>query len=179
LAPENWDAILIIQEQEIKVMKSILYLHGLESSNVCDKVDYLKEKAIVVAPSIDYSDFALEEKLFYIVEKFEPDVIIGSSMGGYVGMMLANRYNIDCVLFNPAIHSRPIEPNLPSLRQDRINFNFNPVVILGLEDDVIDPSKSEDMFEQMDVECEIERVDGMGHRVPFDVFVNIYNKYIK
>ena len=42
-------------------MKSILYLHGLESSNICDKVDFLKENANVVAPSIDYSDPGLEE----------------------------------------------------------------------------------------------------------------------
>ena len=116
-------------------MKSILYLHGLESSNICDKVDFLKENANVVAPSIDYSDPGLEEKLFYIVEKFEPDVIIGSSMGGYVGMMLANKYDIDCVLFNPAIHSRPMEPNLRSLIYDGPKHGLNSVVVLGLEED--------------------------------------------
>jgi predicted esterase YcpF (UPF0227 family) len=160
-------------------MKSILYLHGLESSNICDKVDFLKENANVVAPSIDYSDPGLEEKLFYIVEKFEPDVIIGSSMGGYVGMMLANKYDIDCVLFNPAIHSRPMEPNLRSLIYDGPKHGLNSVVVLGLEDDVIDPSKTEDILEQVEFDCEIERVEEMGHRVPFDVFVNIYNKYIK
>ena len=160
-------------------MKSILYLHGLESSNVCDKVEFLKENNNVIAPSIDYSDFALEEKLFYIVEKFEPDVIIGSSMGGYVGMMLANKYDIDCVLFNPAIHSRPMEPNLRSLIYDGPKHGLNSVVVLGLEDDVIDPSKTEDILEQVEFDCEIERVEEMGHRVPFDVFVNIYNKYIK
>jgi predicted esterase YcpF (UPF0227 family) len=160
-------------------MKSILYLHGLESSNICDKVDFLKENANVVAPSIDYSDSGLEEKLFYIVEKFEPDVIIGSSMGGYVGMMLANKYSIDCVLFNPAIHSRPMEPNLKSLIYDEPKHSLNSVVVLGLEDEVIDPSKTEDILEQVEFDCEIERVEEMGHRVPFDVFVNIYNKYIK
>jgi hypothetical protein len=160
-------------------MKSILYLHGLESSNICDKVDFLKENANVVAPSIDYSDPGLEEKLFYIVEKFEPDVIIGSSMGGYVGMMLANKYDIDCVLFNPAIHSRPMEPNLRSLIYDGPKHGLNSVVVLGLEDEVIDPAKTEDILEQVEFDCEIERVEEMGHRVPFDVFVNIYNKYIK
>ena len=160
-------------------MKNIVYLHGLESSNICDKVDFLKENANVVAPSIDYSDPGLEEKLFYIVEKFEPDVIIGSSMGGYVGMMLANKYDIDCVLFNPAIHSRPIEPNLRSLIYDGPKHGLNSVVVLGLEDEVIDPAKTEDILEHVEFDCEIERVEEMGHRVPFDVFVNIYNKYIK
>ena len=72
-----------------------MYLHGLESSNVCDKVDFMRERANVLAPSIDYRKSNIEEELMYMVESFQPDLIIGSSMGGYVGMMLANRYNID------------------------------------------------------------------------------------
>jgi predicted esterase YcpF (UPF0227 family) len=64
-------------------MKKILYLHGLESSNVCDKVDFMRERANVLAPSIDYRKSNIEEELMYMVESFQPDLIIGSSMGGY------------------------------------------------------------------------------------------------
>jgi len=160
-------------------MKKIMYLHGLESSNVCDKVDFLKEHNIVLAPSIDYRKPNIEEELMYMVESFGPDLIIGSSMGGFVGMLLANHYNVDCLVFNPAIHSRPIEPNLNKLISSDIDPSFIPVIVLGLEDEVIDPAKSEDMLEQADFYCDIERVEGLGHRIPFDVFVNIYNKYIK
>ena len=71
----------------------------------------------------------------------------------------------------------PLEDE-PSLKYDDIRFGFSPVVVLGLEDDVIDPAKSEDLLEQMEIECEIERVKGLGHRIPFDVFVDIYNKYV-
>ena len=159
-------------------MKKILYLHGLESSNVGDKVDFLKENSVVIAPSMDYSDLSLEEKLFYIVEKFQPDLIIGSSMGGYVGMLLANRYNIECILFNPAIHSRPMEPNLKSLQYDDIKHSFNPLVILGMEDDVINPLISKEILDDALSYCNIEEVEGLGHRVPLDIFVNIYNKYV-
>jgi predicted esterase YcpF (UPF0227 family) len=158
-------------------MKKILYLHGLESSNVGDKVDFLKENAIVIAPSIDYSKPSLEEELLYIVEKFSPDLIIGSSMGGFVGMMIANRYNIECILYNPAIHSRPMEPNLKSLQYDDIKHSFNPIVILGMEDDVINPLISKEMLDDALSYCNIEEVEGLGHRIPFDVFVDIYNKY--
>jgi len=160
-------------------MKKIMYLHGLESSNVCDKVDFMCERANVLAPSIDYRKSNIEEELMYMVESFSPDLIIGSSMGGYVGMLLANHYNVDCLVFNPAIHSRPIEPNLNKLVSSNIDPSFIPVVVLGLEDEVIDPAKSEDMLEQADFYCDIERVEGLGHRIPFDVFVNIYDKYIK
>ena len=112
-------------------MKKIMYLHGLESSNVCDKVDFMRERANVLAPSIDYSKSNIEEELMYMVESFQPDLIIGSSMGGYVGMLLANHYNIDCLVFNPALHSRSIEPKIESLIQDP-KPNFIPVVILGM-----------------------------------------------
>jgi predicted esterase YcpF (UPF0227 family) len=158
-------------------MKKILYLHGLESSNIGDKVDFLKENAIVIAPSIDYSKPSLEEELLYIVEKFSPDLIIGSSMGGFVGMMIANRYNIECILFNPAIHSRPMEPNLKSLQYDDIKHSFNPIVILGMEDDVINPLISKEMLDDALSYCNIMEVEDLGHRVPLDVFVDIYNKY--
>ena len=159
-------------------MKKILYLHGLESSNVGDKVDFIKENSIAISPSMDYSDPSLEEKLFYIVEKFQPDLIIGSSMGGYVGMLLANRYNIECILFNPAIHSRPMEPNLKSLQYDDIKHSFNPLVILGMEDDVINPLISKEILDDALSYCNIEEVEDLGHRVPLDIFVDIYNKYV-
>ena len=159
-------------------MKKILYLHGLESSNVGDKVDFLKENSVVIAPSMDYLDPSLEEKLFYIVEKFQPDLIIGSSMGGYVGMLLANRYNIECILFNPAIHSQPMEPSLKSLQYDDIKHSFNPLVILGMKDDVINPLISKEILDDALSYCNIEEIEGLGHRVPLDIFVNIYNKYV-
>jgi hypothetical protein len=159
-------------------MKKIMYLHGLESSNVCDKVDFLKEHNIVLAPSIDYRKPNIEEELMYMFEAFKPDLIIGSSMGGYVGMLLANRYNIECILFNPAIHSRPMEPNLKSLQYDDIKHSFNPLVILGMEDDVINPLISKEILDDALSYCNIKEVDSLGHRVPLDIFVNIYNKYV-
>jgi pimeloyl-ACP methyl ester carboxylesterase len=159
-------------------MKKILYLHGLESSNVCDKVDFLKENAIVLAPSIDYRKPNIEKELMDMVESFQPDLIIGSSMGGHVGLMLANYYNIEAVVFNPAIHSRSIEPRLDILEAREPNINFQPVVILGLEDDVINPLITKEIIDDALFYCDIEEVEDLGHRVPFDVFVDIYNKYV-
>jgi pimeloyl-ACP methyl ester carboxylesterase len=112
-------------------------------------------------------------------EAFKPDLIIGSSMGGHVGLMLANYYNIDAIVFNPAIHSRPIEPKLERLEAREPNFNFQPVVVLGLKDDVINPLITKEIFDDALFYYDIEEVEDLGHRVPFDVFVNIYNKYVK
>ena len=157
--------------------QKILFLHGLESSNKGKKVNFLKEQAEVLAPKIDYQDEALEEKLMYIVENFRPDFIIGSSMGGYVGMLLANRYGIKNLLYTPAIHSRSIEPKLNRLNIIDPNYFVDFNIVLGNQDNVIDPNVTESMLLDAEVVCEIERVD-MGHRIDYDVFVDMYNKYI-
>ena len=157
--------------------QKILFLHGLESSNKGKKIDFLKERAEVLAPAINYQDEALEEKLMYIVENFRPDFIIGSSMGGYVGMLLANRYGIKNLLYNPAIHSRSIEPKLKHLPSFHANpfIDFN--IVLGNQDEVIDPKVSEEILANSEMDYQVERVD-MKHRIDFNVFVNMYNKYI-
>ena len=157
--------------------QKILFLHGLKSNNKGDKVDFLKERAEVLAPAINYQDEALEEKLMYIVENFRPDFIIGSSMGGHVGLLLANYYDIEAVVFNPAIHSRSIEPKLNRLEARDPRVNFQPLIVLGLEDDVINPLITKEILDDALFYCDIEEVENMGHRVPFDVFVDIYNKY--
>ena len=160
-------------------MKKVLYLHGLESSNICDKVDFLRENAVVLAPSIDYRKSNIEAELMSMVESFQPDLIIGSSMGGHAGLLLSNYYDVECIVFNPAIHSRPFDPALEILEAREPNFNFQPVIILGLEDDVINPLITKEILDDALFYCDIEEVEGLGHRIPFDVFSNIYNKYVK
>jgi pimeloyl-ACP methyl ester carboxylesterase len=160
-------------------MKRILFLHGLESSNICDKTKFLQERCILNAPSIDYSSPSLEEDLMYIVESFQPDLIIGSSMGGHVGLMLANYYNIDSIVFNPAIHSRPLEPKLKRLEAKEPNINIQPLIVLGLEDTVISPNETVKLLNESDLDVTYEIYPYLGHRISIDVFVDIYNKYIK
>ena len=158
--------------------KRVLYLHGLESSNVCDKVDFLRERVDLLAPSIDYRKSNIEAELMYMVESFKPDLIIGSSMGGHCALMLANYYNVECIAFNPAIHSRSIEPKLDRLEAREPNVNFQPVVVLGLEDDVINPLITKEILDDALFYCDIEEVENLGHRISFDVFVDIYNRYV-
>jgi len=157
--------------------QKILFLHGLESNNKGDKVDFLKERAEVLAPAINYQDENLEEQLMYMVESFQPDYIIGSSMGGYVGSLLANYYGIQNLLFNPAIHSRSIEPKLNKLIAEQSNYFIDFNIVFGKNDDVIDPEISKQILFDSEVHVNFDEVD-MGHRIDFDVFVNMYNKYI-
>ena len=93
-------------------MKKIAYLHGLESKTNCDKVKWLRSLGYeVLNPAIDYRNDPLE-RIITFVESFKPDLIIGSSMGGYLAYIISRRYNIPAMMLNPALHSRPFEPEV-------------------------------------------------------------------
>jgi homoserine acetyltransferase len=159
--------------------KRVLYLHGLESSNVCDKVDFLREVADCYAPPIDYRDPYIEDLLLKMIRAFKPEVIIGSSMGGYAALQLGNYFDIPVVAFNPAIHTRAFDPAFKKLITEDVNIDFTPVIILGIEDDVINPLITKEILDDSFIKCVIEEIEDLGHRIPFNVFANMYNKYIK
>ena len=159
--------------------KRVLYLHGLESSNTGTKVDFLHEVSDCFAPAMDYADINVEKHLLKMVQAFKPDVIIGSSMGGYAAMLLGNHFNIKTIAFNPAIHSRSFDPEFNKLSNADPALGFTPVVVLGMEDDVINPLITKEILDDAFIDCVIEEIEGMGHRIPLLQFEYIYNKYIK
>jgi len=158
-------------------MKKILYLHGLESKQGGEKVGFLAGQACVYAPAMGYADSNIEKQLIKIVKAFKPDVIIGSSMGGYSAMLLGNYFNIKTIAFNPAFHSRTFDPNFNKLSNADPDLGFTPVVVLGMEDKVINPLLTKEILDDAFIDCNIEEIEGMGHRVDPVIFIDIYNKY--
>lgn len=159
--------------------KRVLYLHGLESSNTGSKVDFLHEVSDCFAPAMDYKDIHVEKHLMKMVQAFKPDVIIGSSMGGYAALLLGNHFDIPVVAFNPAIHSRSFDPDFKNLSVKDPRIGFTPVVVLGMEDGVINPLITKEILDDAFFDCVIEEFEGMEHRIPLINFEYIYNKYIK
>lgn len=154
-------------------MKKILFLHGLESSQGGEKIDFLSSKALVHAPSINYLDPEVFHKIKSIIQDFKPDLIIGSSMGGYFAYIMGGIFNIQVMLFNPALHSRNFEPKVPSL----IKHPNKMIVVLGINDDVIPPMKTVDYLRPLGCKPTIT-LQNMTHRTDINVFINMYNKYI-
>jgi predicted esterase YcpF (UPF0227 family) len=147
-------------------MKKIVYLHGLESDPGGPKVSFLAEKGMVYAPTMDYHSLDLHE---FILTLGMPDLIIGSSMGGYIADMIGSVLGVDVLLFNPALHSRSIE------------FDFDNGIGYGgqkYKDDVINPKMTKKLWPIYDNSAKFEEIEGMGHRTPLDVFVNMYNKHV-
>ena len=150
-------------------MKKILYLHGLESEQGGTKVSFLAEKGTVYAPAMDYKTLDLDE---FIYTLGMPDLIIGSSMGGYVADIIGSRLGVDVLLFNPALHNRGIDSEY-----EYYGENYKRTIVLGTEDNVINPELTKKLWSILGNEAEYDEIEGMGHRTPLDVFINMYNKH--
>ena len=154
-------------------MKKIVYLHGLESGPGGPKVSFLAEKGTVYAPAMDYKTLDLHE---FILTLGMPDLIVGSSMGGYIADIIGSILGVDVLLFNPALHSRSIDFDFDN-DTPYGGQNYKRTIILGTEDDVINPKITKKLRPHLDNSAKFEEIEGMGHRTPLDVFINMYNKH--
>ena len=152
-------------------MKKIVYLHGLESEPGGTKVSFLAEKGMVYAPAMDYVTLDLNEFIFTLGM---PDLIIGSSMGGYVADIIGSQLGVDVLLFNPALHNRTI---IREFNEDYGSQGYKRTIVLGTEDKVINPELTKKLWSVKGNEAIHDEVEGMGHRTPLDVFINMYNKH--
>ena len=79
---------------------TVWYLHGLESKAGGAKVDFLYSKADkVYAPEMDYNHPEMFTSLLRLAKYNKPDLIIGSSMGGYFADALGSHLDVDLVYF--------------------------------------------------------------------------------
>lgn len=165
----------------------IAYLHGLESSidQKDPKIIFLNknfDKAYM--PSINYRDDNTFDKLYKDIKSLNPDLIVGSSMGGYVSYLIGSKLSIPVLLFNPAVIGRSFDPVVDdsNLKKTKIE------IVFGKGDAVISGRDVRKYFKDNKVSFNHTGYDG-GHRVPADVFINsikdmlsmseIYNKIEK
>ena len=155
------------------MLKSVIYFHGLESPQGGIKVEFLDHEVdFLEAPAMNYTQKGIFEEWLDYVKTEEPDLLIGSSMGGYFAMALSTHTGIPVLVFNPAIHSRSIEIDGLGSGTEKLKG----LVVLGKKDDVIVPDLTLQMLkgDWNDLEIVVEK--NMGHRVPLDIFVDMYNK---
>ena len=157
-------------------MKKVLYLHGLESKQGGPKVDFLAKEFCVYAPEMDYKNPMLQNEVDFIIRQFQPDLIIGSSMGGYVADILAQKYGIPAILFNPAVHNRSFDPAIePLIEGEQADLQKKKIVVLGKNDEVIPPYITKIMFENNRYYKVV--LKEMAHQTPLNIFIDTINKY--
>ena len=88
----------------------IIYIHGFSSSGNGAKAKamrhYCQENNIAfMAPSLSYvPDLAIETLCDIIVSQTESVSLVGSSLGGYYALYLAQKYKLKVTLINPSIY---------------------------------------------------------------------------
>lgn len=154
-------------------MVKIIYLHGLESSQGGKKVDFLAKNNSVYAPMLDYNNDNEFIRIKNEIEIIKPDIIIGSSMGGYFAYLFGSLFSTSVILFNPAIHSRSTEIN----NTIRGKFPVKGLVILGEHDSIINPNTSIQMLKSQ-TNLQIKVITGMKHRTPLEIFKNEVTSFL-
>jgi|TARA_R110001592_G_scaffold163321_4_gene397197 hypothetical protein len=155
----------------------ILYLHGLESEQGGPKVDFLCKEHYTLAPDMDYRDPTLYERTLDLITRFQPDTIIGSSMGGWFAYNLGIEVGVPVLLLNPALHSRTYEPNIPLRTYTKRSEVF---LALGMEDDIIDAKATQEWMHYHNSQGYIPKntyKGSHGHRTPFKVFCDIFTNF--
>jgi predicted esterase YcpF (UPF0227 family) len=152
----------------------IIYIHGFGSSGKGIKAQEFREyfKSInepFIAPSLSYIPELAIETLEELIESYGKNVqLIGSSLGGYYAIYLAQKYNLKAVLINPAIfpyktlaralgealgfydesHFQWMQTHLDMLKMYDIAtpHKNNFMVLLQKDDEVLDYRQAADKF---------------------------------
>ena len=161
-------------------LKKIVYLHGLESQQGGQKVDFLSDQGYVFAPEMPYKQNPdlFRDILEEVKELGEPDLIIGSSMGGYFAYMLASHFeNVEVILFNPALKERSVEFRNIVKGKHKVKGTL----ALSEKDRVVDPKVTLQHLDEIDEleNFKIEEMENIGHQIPIYSFRGIYNKHNK
>lgn len=161
---------------------NILYLHGFASSfdSTSAKVQALTKLGSVSGIDIDYCHRAEEviEKVSRNLDLEKIDLIVGTSMGGWLSATLGARSHIPFVAINPAISPQitlarhvgegiDYQGNAFTLTNEIVQSYFpidqsgRGIVLLDMGDDVINPVETKTLLQKVfPVHC----FDGGSHR---------------
>ena len=159
---------------------NILYLHGLDGDLAPEKRAILEKYGRVFTPAIDYrTEYNSIELLVEQYKNEKINVVIGSSMGGFVGYYIADALQLPSLLFNPALYTRSVHQKIPTNKNPYLSFKQ---IVLGVDDDVINPKDtftflSKTLQEHTDYDIHVRQ--RLGHRIPVDVFKEEVDAFFK
>jgi len=122
-------------------MKKLLYIHGLHSNANPEKIKILEGFGIkTIAPFIDYEKEKGEvyPRIKSIAQHENIDLIIGSSMGGFIGYWLGKELKKPSLLFNPALYFKSLSSYIPNLNHSESTPIY---ACLGEKDERVNPQE--------------------------------------
>ena len=105
----------------------IIFIHGFGSSGQGGKAnlfrDYFKSKGQpFIAPSLSYVPELAISTLEELINSYDEVQLIGSSLGGYYSIYLAEKYGLKAVLINPAVQSSKTLQRAVNLQGNAPNY---------------------------------------------------------
>ncbi|SBS28529.1 esterase YqiA [Marinomonas spartinae] len=112
-------------------MNTLLYIHGFNSSELSEKATLLTQamrqhgvqEAVFLAPRLVWQPAKALAQLEDLITAQHAQgnrvTLIGSSLGGFYGSCLAEKYQIRCILVNPAVQA-------PTLLVEHLGPQHNP-----------------------------------------------------
>lgn len=86
-----------------KTMKTVLYIHGFMSGSNSETSKILSDLYMsVIAPEVDGNVQNSLEKINKVIKETKPNIIIGSSLGGYYAL-LCDSGDIPVLVINPSL----------------------------------------------------------------------------
>lgn len=162
--------------------KKVIFFHGLGGSPSAERQSILENYGYdVVYPFIDY-DLEWEKdhckSLFYrsVESARDCDLIIGISLGGYLGHLVANLLEKDCILINPALDRSKTRLQIKNFDCPVLFNNCNLEVYLGDKDTLINKEYTIDFINDNNIKCKIHSLENMEHRCSLNDFLEILNK---
>ncbi|MET6989140.1 YqiA/YcfP family alpha/beta fold hydrolase [Sediminicola arcticus] len=159
---------------------NILYIHGLNGSLSPEKRAILENHGAVYSPPIDYqeNDYSIEHLNIEFKDK-DINVVMGSSMGGFVGYYLSIAFQTPALLFNPALVYRSVFQNVPDYKNRNRSFKK---IVLGAQDDIVYPNNTllfiaERIKNNTDYQISIRQ--DLAHRIPLDIFEEEVESFFK
>ena len=160
----------------------IIYIHGFASSGFGSKPqkfkEYFEDEIITISLPIipNLAIDTLEQIIEFSLNKEEPIYLVGSSLGGFYALFLANKYDLKAVLINPAVNPwgtldryegvdfvtnyydnsrfEFTKNHIKSLKNYEVDFLKNPqnfITLLQEEDEVLDFSEAALKLEEMEL----------------------------
>lgn len=155
---------------------NILYLHGLDSRLNDQKRRVLETHGVVFAPEIEYRED--RNKMKRLISEFKNqtiEVVIGSSMGGFMGYHLADAFQVPALVFNPALAYRSIPQDIVSKDQ---SSNLKQIV-LGTHDETVDPTTTlKYLADNIGVtNYQIRIRQDLAHQIPLEIFTEEVKRF--
>lgn len=154
-----------------KKQYDIIYFHGLDSSLNEEKRKALEEYGNVIAPTYDYKNPAVLEKIEKTFKHLNNTVLAGSSFGGYLANLFSTKYDIPGILFNPALAVQSI-PGLATLDNKKESKNHKlSYFVLGKQDTVVNAEASLLYIDKYITGTKTIAIEpNLEHRIPQEVF---------